>query len=41
MITLIKEALAQAGIQIWSIEKKQEWDAELFFIRRRLDMHRM
>ncbi|MDD6160407.1 MAG: metallopeptidase TldD-related protein [Oscillospiraceae bacterium] len=41
MIKRIETMLAKAGIELWSIEQRSEETAELFFIRRRLDMRRM
>ena len=41
MLTEIKNALKQAGISVWSVERAEEHTAELFFIRRRLDTRRM
>lgn len=40
-IVQIQEALAEAGIKIWSLREETVSSAELFFIRRRLDMRRM
>lgn len=41
MIIEIKNALEQAQVSLWSIETQTESSAELFFIRRSLDMRRM
>lgn len=37
----IQEALTEAGIYTWRIQQNEVTSAELFFIRRRLDMRRM
>ena len=41
MKELIKEALAQVGVSLWRINRTCEESAELFFVKRRLDMRRM
>lgn len=41
MILDIEQALGKANAAVWSIEKQTDSSAELFFIRRRLDMRRM
>ena len=40
-ITMIQQVLAEAGIEIWNLREDTVSSAELFFIRRRLDMRRM
>ena len=41
MINLIKEALGQVGVSLWRINQTKSQSAELYFIRRSLDMRRM
>lgn len=40
MITKIQQALRASGVEIWSLEQRTVSSAELFFIRRNLDMRR-